>query len=779
MGWRIPRRYIGPIYLALTAGAVVGALVVSQHFNLNVAQTIVTLLPGVPGLYLAWAAFRWGGDHDPPLAEMADQLAMAVTTQWEAEADQRRLYDPHPLSVSWETADATLVDDWSSLVRLASSWPDNRASASSGWVSDHADLVGSDGDLFDVVTTRIPTSRLVVLGAPGSGKTMLLVRLVLDLLAARRKAGGPVPVLVPLASWNPKEQDLHSWIISRLATDYPGMREQVSAQPRRISRLQALLDGKMLFLVLDGLDEIPDNLLRSAISEINNALRPGEGVVLSSRAGQYRQAVDPSDTRSVRLRGASGVELSDLDPADGGAYLMRDAGTLTAAARWHPVLDTLGTGAPVAMTFRTPLMVGLARTIYNPRPDEPVALLPDPAELCDRGRFVNRIAIERHLFDAFIPAAYRRHPGMANCRWTAAQAERWLIYLARHLTHNLGGTTDLAWWELRQAVPGPLGGLAAGLIGGIAIGIAAWLGPRLGIGIGVGLLVGLAVGIAVRFRTGVVGGIAGGVAGGAAGGILGGFLGGIAGGNGATAGLVGGLALGIGVGPVSGLIGGFAGCLAGGIGVGLTAGHASGLAAGLIDGLGSTLALALCATVGGRIKPAHGLRGLHWTPTGLGIGTVAGTGVGITVSLAAGLAAGIAAGLTVGLVSAIALGLEGAPDKPGTTADPATTLTRDRATFLGVGLAAAIAFGLGGGLGVWIGVGLAAAIAVGLGVGFLQAAYGHFFAARCWLALWRHLPWRIMTFLADAHEKRGVLRQVGSVYQFRHAELQRRLSNRA
>jgi hypothetical protein len=34
-----------------------------------------------------------------------------------------------------------------------------------------------------------------------------------------------------------------------------------------------------------------------------------------------------------------------------------------------------------------------------------------------------------------------------------------------------------------------------------------------------------------------------------------------------------------------------------------------------------------------------------------------------------------------------------------------------------------------------------------------------------------------MTFLADAHQ-RGVLRQAGAVYEFRHVELQRRLATR-
>ena len=49
------------------------------------------------------------------------------------------------------------------------------------------------------VMAQVPTGRLVVLGEPGAGKTMLMVRLVLDLLA-RRVVGGPVPIWSP---WHP------------------------------------------------------------------------------------------------------------------------------------------------------------------------------------------------------------------------------------------------------------------------------------------------------------------------------------------------------------------------------------------------------------------------------------------------------------------------------------------------------------------------------------------------------------------------------------------------
>jgi NACHT domain len=774
---RISRRYVGLILLLLMAGAAIAVLVISKRYHGAVADTIISTIAGVPTLYLAWMAFSRSDGPDPTSSELADQLAAAVRRQWEDEVSLRRIFEPYALPVSWKTADQKLVDDWESLTRLASSWPVNPLSAILPGPGGPASLAGSDGEITDVLTNRIPTRRLVLLGEPGAGKTVLLVRLVLDLLAARER-GGPVPVLAPLASWNPQEQDLHMWLEGRLTTDYPEFREPVSSASGDTSRLRALLDQKLLFLILDGLDELPPALRGPALVGINTALRPGEGAVLSSRVKEYREALDPGDRRQVRLYGAAGIELTDLNAADIRTYLRHDSGAST-ASRWNPVLASLGGTTPVAQVLRTPLMVGLARTIYNPQPGETVGSLPDPGELCDQRRFRTCADIERHLFDAFIPAAYRDIPHTSRSRWTAEKAEQWLIYLAAHLTHNLGGTTDLAWWELRRAAPGYLSGVVAGIISGLAIGIAALLGPRLGIGIGVGLIVGLTIGIAVRLKFGLLGGTVGGFAGGSVGGLLGGLIGGLMGGNAPTIGLVGGMALGIGVGPVAGLIGGFVGCVAGGIAVGLSAGHGAGVPAGLIDGLGAALAAALCATLVGRETPARGLRGLRWAPAGLSIGIVTVLGVGFTVGFTAGPPAGLVAGLIVGFVAAIALGLEGASSSEGTAADPATALARDRTTFLAAGFAAALAFGLGGGLGVWPGVGIAAAIAVGLGVGFIQATYGHFVVARFWLALRGDLPWRLMRFLADAHQKHGVLRQVGAVYQFRHVELQRRLSARA
>jgi hypothetical protein len=70
----------------------------------------------------------------------------------------------------------------------------------------------------------------------------------------------------------------------------------------------------------------------------------------------------------------------------------------------------------------------------------------------------------------------------------------------------------------------------------------------------------------------------------------------------------------------------------------------------------------------------------------------------------------------------------------------------------------------------------AAPFAVGLTIAWVIAsAYFRFSVARVVLALRGRLPWRLMGFLDDAYH-RGVLRQVGAVYQFRHDRLKDRLS---
>jgi hypothetical protein len=313
----------------------------------------------------------------------------------------------------------------------------------------------------------VPTGRLVVLGEPGAGKTMLMVRLVLDLLA-RRAAGGPVPFLVSIASWNPEKQDLRGWLGVQLRTDHPALAIPSPEGMADPTSADALVASGLILPILDGLDEIPERIRGRAISRINDVLRAGERVVATCRSKDYRDAVRPEGGTEVTLRAAAAVQLRPLEAADVRDYLCDDAAGPIARARWNPVFAELGTESPAGQALRTPLMVGLARAIYNPRPGELIETLRDPAELCNP-TLADRSAVESVLFDAFIPAAYRHDPAG---RWKIHDSEKWLIFLARYLEYGIRGP-NLAWWQLwRAALFFPVMGLVltvAGLTASIAV----------------------------------------------------------------------------------------------------------------------------------------------------------------------------------------------------------------------------------------------------------------------------------------------------------------------
>ena len=158
-----------------------------------------------------------------------------------------------------------------------------------------------------------------------------------------------------------------------------------------------------------------------------------------------------------------------------------------------------------------------------------------------------------------------------------------------------------------------------------------------------------------------------------------------------------------------------------------------------------------------------------WRP--LVFGVVLGAMVGVMFTQFAGISTwtGIvaaSAGAGLGIASSVGAEITGSDIS-------ASVLARDRRAAIVAGLVLTLMVGIPVAVisGRWIGI----AAGAGMGMSFGAAAWPSYSVARIWLALWRRLPWRLMSFLADAH-KRGVLRQAGAVYQFRHTELQHRLA---
>jgi hypothetical protein len=326
------------------------------------------------------------------------------------------------------------------------------------------------GELFDIVRLyrAIPSGRLVVLGEPGAGKSVLAVVFALELLESRDDAD-PVPVVFSLDSWDSTRIPISDWLARQLVLNYPGLG---SAGPAGETAAASLIERRYLLPILDGLDALPLELRQHAIQRINNSRLP---FLLTSRDDAYVAAM----TEGVTPTQATVVELLPLTAAAVAGYL---AGT-TAADTWDEVLAGLRSdpGGPLATALRTPLMANLFRVAYGEGPSA-------PSELLDPVRFADRTAIERHLLDAAIPAVLSAPSRPSDRpRWSTARMLRWLGFLARQLEQE--GTRDIAWWRLDHAVPSPVFiaiGSVIAAVGGFAAGLAfdtaarGWVAPTVG-----------------------------------------------------------------------------------------------------------------------------------------------------------------------------------------------------------------------------------------------------------------------------------------------------------
>ncbi|MBL8156084.1 MAG: NACHT domain-containing protein [Anaerolineae bacterium] len=326
--------------------------------------------------------------------------------------------------------------------------------------------------------------KLVILGEPGAGKTVLLLQLAEGLLgAAQQDATAPVPVIFPLSAWAEKQLPFGEWLQGELQNRYGAPKGQAAAW----------VGGEQLIFLLDGLDEVNAEQREACLRAIQAFVEDRDRrvqYILCSRRKEYVELVE----QGAQLNVPGEIVLKALEDEAIQRFL---AGNEFGALR--ALLDE---NALLREDFaRIPFL--LNTMAYVTRGDTP-----EKARLALGGR-QDAASLRDYFLEEYVSRRLREQP---HPRYPAAQTRRWLRWLAGQLIRER--QTDFylenmqPWW-LDSAEQARGWRRRVGLMVMLTTLVVVWLtfGLALGLQIGrdfaltFGVVLGLLMGFVVSRRT--------------------------------------------------------------------------------------------------------------------------------------------------------------------------------------------------------------------------------------------------------------------------------------
>ena len=241
---------------------------------------------------------------------------------------------------------------------------------------------------------------LLILGAPGSGKTTMLLELTRQLIErARQDVTEPIPIVFNLSSWTEK-LTLADWLARELNLIY--------TIPKKVAPTW-VKENKML-LLLDGLDEVQEESRDRCVDAINRFRKENglTSIVVCSRIQDYAEL-------KIQLTFDGAIEIQPLTSKQVNEYF-ENLGKGMAGIR-----QVLEKDAVLREMAETPLFLSIMTLVYQDTKSSAIFIS-------------DNLEVQRqHLFDIYIKRMFERSERSKNEDYEKHDILRWLSWLAKKM----------------------------------------------------------------------------------------------------------------------------------------------------------------------------------------------------------------------------------------------------------------------------------------------------------------------------------------------------------
>lgn len=321
-------------------------------------------------------------------------------------------------------------------------------------------------------TFRDARGRMLLVGAPGAGKTTLMLQLVLELLNAEPDA---LPVLINLATWSKEFITLEAWLKKILPAE-TGASDPYAAK---------LIQQNRLILLFDGFDEIRQEDRLSCLEAINRYGEDAERLyAISSRKQEFKEV------NKAVLVGLP-IEVCPLTLEQMKSELQRLWSNPEKPERGAKLLlDAIEKEDLLQKTVQTPFYFNILQILFNGG-----MTLPE-LQLTANTLEGHQAEVLERFIEYETKAPFKED-------YSPEKIKHWLSFLASRMTQRnmvLFELRDLQydWWRWTKGqlvkanmVGGLVFGLVFGLVGGLVVGMVSLLVSQMILGLEGGLVVGM------------------------------------------------------------------------------------------------------------------------------------------------------------------------------------------------------------------------------------------------------------------------------------------------